>query len=359
MLVLALVFGCVGMFAGEAMALGASGDGGTGGYVYIRNVKSGMYLTFPSSTVNTTSTLQVSTAANSARQQWRMHHGQKADGSYYVVLHSKLNDNYVISAGDGGYGTKLRLSSYSSSGSTRNQRFDIIHGAGVARIVSHESYYGTGTWRSLQVQDGYATTNITSGTDVNQREPYSTADAKAHQYWVFEDVVRVSDQLLRIGSTPVNAVDSGKHSDVDYGATKYGSFVTTAMNDWNTKVISSTLFRPDSLTVIEDVYVRDLPFNPDNANDLALTEVSSNGKATVTFYTQKIDALPSNVQKQHTVTHELGHVLGLHENNLVNPTPTGQVPKSRGNIMSQGGYSYGSSFSLDDRACYANASTYY
>ncbi|MDR0883826.1 MAG: RICIN domain-containing protein, partial [Oscillospiraceae bacterium] len=80
MLVLALVFGCVGMFAGEAMALGASGDGGTGGYVYIRNVKTGMYLTFPDTTVNTTSFLQVrtyyGTPANSARQQWRVHHGQ-------------------------------------------------------------------------------------------------------------------------------------------------------------------------------------------------------------------------------------------------------------------------------------------
>ncbi|MDR0883289.1 MAG: RICIN domain-containing protein, partial [Oscillospiraceae bacterium] len=80
MLVLALVFGCVGAFAGEVSALGSSADGSSTGYVYIRNVKTGMYLTFPDTTVNTTSFLQVrtyyGTPANSARQQWRVHHGQ-------------------------------------------------------------------------------------------------------------------------------------------------------------------------------------------------------------------------------------------------------------------------------------------
>ncbi|MDR0884379.1 MAG: RICIN domain-containing protein [Oscillospiraceae bacterium] len=375
MLVLALVFGCVGAFAGEALALGASANGNTGGdngYVYIRNVKTGMYLTFPDTTVNTSSFLQVrtyyGTLANSARQQWRPHHGTKADGSSYVVFHSKLNDNYVISAGDGGHGTYLRLSAYNST-STAAQRFDIIHGSGVARIVSHVSI-NSGTPRSVQVQDGGTTTNIASGTPVNQRTPYSTPDTKAHQYWVFEDVGERWMSLMQIKVLGVtvylNAVDSGNHCDWEFNQhgsqQEYDPLITKATAAWNAKIGGSAVFRKKSGLVDVDLSFGESNVPHEDDTELikinAETKISLLGTATIKLFKPTMATyLPSELQKLHTITHELGHVLGINEINA--GADSKGRPISRGNIMSQGNLSYGSSFALDDKDALASARTYW
>ncbi|MDR0883234.1 MAG: hypothetical protein LBN05_01275 [Oscillospiraceae bacterium] len=354
MLVLALVFGCVGALAGEAMALGSSADGGTGGYVYIRNIKSGMYLTFMGDTSNlTTATVGVvSLGALGGMQKWRVQHGQKADGSYYVVLHSQINDNYVLDAGNGGYGTKLRLSYYNGS-STRKQRFDIIHGAGVARIVSHESYYGTGAWRSIQVQDGYSTTNITSGTDVNQREPYSTPDAKAHQYWVFEDSARPPvNQRPLVPATFGYTVDSGRHCDIDFGSTfptAWRSEFEEAMASWNK--VNGNIFRKDTLLNIEDaylVYTNNYPPAGYNVKSAAITWQFDNGASNITFYTPNFSQMDDYaIQRKGLFTHELGHLLGIGEGSLVYDMM----------YVDHSEWYKGTALSINDRLFYQNAAS--
>lgn len=50
-------------------------------------------------------------------------------------------------------------------------------------------------------------------------------------------------------------VDSGKHLDYD-GNSSYMSYITTGASTWN--AYKSGVIRPDSLSVIEDVYVCDI-----------------------------------------------------------------------------------------------------
>jgi hypothetical protein len=271
-----------------------------------------------------------------------------------VVFHSKLNDNYVISATTGENAAGLRLSVYNTSSVTA-QRFDIIHGAGVARIVSHASYVNTGTWRSVQVKEGHVSTPIPSGTVLNQRIPYSTPDEKAHQYWVFEDSAR----LLH----PENAYDIAYTTRVNRSISGGGGYVnyinhltSTASIPWTTLVSNAvqaldaktplnffnyTAGAGPTLPINEGVRIYGTTLLPPNEWG---KYYPSNGHIDV-----NITALAdkSNLARQHTLTHELGHVIGLMH------TP------DRGNILSSGPLNYGSSFGLDDIKAIADVTPLY
>lgn len=95
-------------------------------------------------------------------------------------------------------------------------------------------------------------------------------------------------------------VDSGKHLDYD-GNSKYMSYANTGASIWNG--YKSGVIRRDSVLVIQDVYISDI--NKANGN----TGVTySNGKIELNkYYLENC----TDDQITNTVTHELGHALGL------------------------------------------------
>ncbi|MDR2043199.1 MAG: matrixin family metalloprotease [Clostridium sp.] len=120
-------------------------------------------------------------------------------------------------------------------------------------------------------------------------------------------VFMVSMSLLMSGFHTLAAwlgwdlVDSGKHLDWD-SDTAYLSSVQSATNTWNN--YKSGVIRPDSILVVQDVFVTDY------------TEVSSNlgytdkNNAMICFNTYQFTGMTS-AQRQKTATHEFGHALGL------------------------------------------------
>lgn len=103
-----------------------------------------------------------------------------------------------------------------------------------------------------------------------------------------------------------NLVDSGKHLDWD-GSTNY-------MTEWNKSIkvwedYKPGVIRPDSAWVIEDVKISDYY---EESNTMAVT--SSAG--TIKFNKYHFASMSAG-ERQKTMTHELGHALGLDENNSV------------------------------------------
>jgi predicted Zn-dependent protease len=106
-----------------------------------------------------------------------------------------------------------------------------------------------------------------------------------------------------INSPYWDCVDSGKHCDVD-GDSKYMSYISSGMTAWNNSYV--TVFRDDSGSVLEDVYVTDK-----TSNGSYYGYTWSNGR--MEFYTSKMDNFTST-QKYSGTRHELGHALGCGHN---------------------------------------------
>lgn len=97
-----------------------------------------------------------------------------------------------------------------------------------------------------------------------------------------------------------NLVDSGKHLDYD-GNSKYMSYADTAAFTWNSH--KSGVIRKDSIWVIQDLYISDV-YRVDGSTGVTY----SNGKIELnTYYLDKC----TYSQILNTVTHEIGHALGL------------------------------------------------
>ena len=108
------------------------------------------------------------------------------------------------------------------------------------------------------------------------------------------------------------SVDSGKHLDWS-GSTAFLSNFNTGVNTWNE--YKSGVIRKDTLTTINDITISDASALTGNA--VAQTTQHGTGKSissTIKFHTTKMNSL-STMKKNIVCTHELGHALGLDENN--------------------------------------------
>ena len=120
-------------------------------------------------------------------------------------------------------------------------------------------------------------------------------------------VVLTSIIMLVLGNTAAYAgyqgwdlVDSGKHLDYD-GNSAYMSVVDDAVDMWED--YKSGIIRPDSASVLEDVYISDYY---EVSSTMGYT--SSNGK--IKFNDYHFDDMEYK-QRFKTVAHEIGHALGL------------------------------------------------
>ena len=108
------------------------------------------------------------------------------------------------------------------------------------------------------------------------------------------------DAYARAYLLPWNLVDSGKHLDYDYNSV-YLSNITNGVNRWNN--YKSDVIRPDSIWVVEDVYISDV-----NISNGWAGLTSANGTIQLNRY--HMDSYPP-YKITNVVAHELGHALGL------------------------------------------------
>lgn len=107
------------------------------------------------------------------------------------------------------------------------------------------------------------------------------------------------------------AVDGGKHLDWS-GNTSYSTEWAIGINVWNN--YKSGVIRADTWYNVNDLIVSDVSFI--SANVPARTQFYNSGKsdADIYFATSLMNQLTS-MQKKIACTHEIGHALGLAENN--------------------------------------------
>lgn len=108
------------------------------------------------------------------------------------------------------------------------------------------------------------------------------------------------------------SVDSGKHMDWG-GSTEYMSYWNIGVDTWNN--YKNGVIRKDTLTTIQDVTISDVDNLPGDA--VAQTAQKGTGKSLSTTIKFSKAKMPSctDMQRRITATHEIGHALGLDENN--------------------------------------------
>lgn len=320
-------------------AYGANVGNANSCMVYIRNVNSGKYIDVQGGTVANGKEVQLYEGVSSVAQRWNI---VKVHNNYYSIC-SAVDQRYCLSVkGDKDVnGAKIVLKYVPTGSAVPDSALFMIFDYpdyGCAFIISKLNLTNGGN--ELRVLDAQQA-GTTNGTKLLNYTGYDTIDTAAHQLWVFEGVNR------SVKTQTWDLVDSGGYCDWD-GTTKYMSLFNKAVNAWN-GYMGTTRFRPDAWNRIEDLKISDQNESKSNPNVLAVTY--SNGK--IVFYTKPMDKLESNLQRQHTIMHELGHALGLNENRLSTDT------EKLGNVMQQGGLAYGTSLSLDDKASYKSAAAKY
>jgi len=326
--VLLLAASC-GLLAAPAAALGATPTGSASAFVYIRGVFSGQYIDVPGGTVANGKALQMYKGNETAAQKWEVY----TYSNGWSIIRSAVDQRYVFSVQSAGNGARLVLE-YVDYGATVPQRalFCIVSADwyGVAGIYSKLAM-DAGAWRPLEELGNGIIHQYDEGLSV-------PLDDLSTHLWVFESTSRVSATLSW------DLVDSGGHSDWD-GTSKYKTLVETATERWNTYMVK-TRFRKKTILNLRDFAISDLASDP--TLGYAIARTYSDGR--IEFYRDMMDgtALPPNqpldskLERHKTVMHELGHALGLNENN------------NRGNVMSQGHLAYSYQISLDDKFSYQN-----
>lgn len=108
------------------------------------------------------------------------------------------------------------------------------------------------------------------------------------------------------------SVDSGKHLDWS-GSTSYSSNWSTGVSTWNN--YKSGVIRQDTILTTNDVTITDVASLPNNI--IAVTTypggASGHTTSTIKFSTPRMNNL-TNTKRNIVCTHELGHALGLNEN---------------------------------------------
>lgn len=99
-------------------------------------------------------------------------------------------------------------------------------------------------------------------------------------------------------------VDSGKHLDWD-GSTNYMTEWYNAVNTWN--AYKPGVIRADRWDIIEDVHIYD------RSKYDGSTYASTYSNGVIVFYQDTMDKM-TPTQRQATITHEIGHALGLDHN---------------------------------------------
>ncbi len=139
--------------------------------------------------------------------------------------------------------------------------------------------------------------------------------------WSLESTSR--DILL---DQPFCQIDSGDHLDIDADDTQYTAELDYAINIWNS--YKPGVIRYDAWDTIEDVFIQD----DSTLNPPAFATTSLDG--TITLYSTHLNKFTID-QRRKTIAHEIGHTLGLDENNTF---PYGDSKNLKGNIMGQGQY---------------------
>lgn len=319
-----------------ASALGGTPNGASATYVYIRNVKSGKYMHLSGGTIGDDKVVTLYHGDESKGQKWKV---SNVTGSW-CTIRSAVDEHYALSVlgSNNSNGVKVALR-YLPSGGTipDNAQFMCLDTLVGSSIIISKISFNSSNARVIEPLNG----NTADGAQLVMWDYHDDIDQSINQLWVFED----TERSVKVSAWDL--VDSGGHCDWQAN-TKYLTYLTKATSAWNS-FMGTTRFRADAWNTVEDVRISDLPNDPLKKGANARTYNS--GK--IEFYTNQIDAYASNAAKQKTITHELGHALGLDDNNLVNVKPT------LGNIMQQGELAYGTSFSYDDKASYKEAAKKY
>lgn len=140
---------------------------------------------------------------------------------------------------------------------------------------------------------------------------------------------------------PYDLVDSGKHCDWDANQSKYEQLVEAGASTWNSY---KSVFRRDTILVLQDVRITDV-----NHAGNGWSGATSRAGGVIQLNKAYMDRSDwTDLNRRHTIYHELGHALGLGENNN----------GLSGNIMRQGKLE-NINLTLDDAASFEAASERY